>query len=140
MKLWKVLSAAALVAGLAPYKVEKDEATGKTTYQALLWRGSTSEKDGEKHFGIDLGEGTLTQALREKAAAKEEAHLFTDELTVDFSRSEAEAADTEAAEAEIEAMAAQAEAQEAQAEAEAAQAEATEETAQAEPEEPPVES
>ena len=140
MKLWKVLSAAALVAGLAPYKVEKDEASGKTTYQALLWRGSTSEKDGEKHFGIDLGEGTLTQALREKAAAKEEAHLFTDELTVDFSRSEAEAADTEAAEAEIEAMAAQAEAQEAQAEAEAAQAEATEETAQAEPEEPPVES
>ena len=140
MKLWKVLSAAALVAGLAPYRVEKDEATGKTTYQALLWRGSTSEKDGEKHFGIDLGEGTLTQALREKAAAKEEAHLFTDELTVDFSRSEAEAADTEAAEAEIEAMAAQAEAQEAQAEAEAAQAEATEETAQAEPEEPPVES
>ena len=140
MKLWKVLSAAALVAGLAPYKVKKDEATGKTTYQALLWRGSTSEKDGEKHFGIDLGEGTLTQALREKAAAKEEAHLFTDELTVDFSRSEAEAADTEAAEAEIEAMAAQAEAQEAQAEAEAAQAEATEETAQAEPEEPPVES
>lgn len=139
MKLWKVLSAAALVAGLAPYKVEKDEASGKTTYQALLWRGSTSEKDGEKHFGIDLGEGTLTQALREKAAAKEEAHLFTDELTVDFSRSEAEAADTEAAEAEIEAMAAQAEAQEAQAEAEAAQAEATEETAQAEPEEPPVE-
>ena len=110
MKLWKVLSAAALVAGLAPYKVEKDEASGKTTYQALLWRGSTSEKDGEKHFGIDLGEGTLTQALREKAAAKEEAHLFTDELTVDFSRSEAEAADTEAAEAEIEAMAAQAEA------------------------------
>ena len=139
MKLWKVLSAAALVAGLAPYKVEKDEASGKPTYQALLWRGSTSEKDGEKHFGIDLGEGTLTQALREKAAAKEEAHLFTDELTVDFSRSEAEAADTEAAEAEIEAMAAQAEAQEAQAEAEAAQAEATEETAQAEPEEPPVE-
>ena len=139
MKFWKVLSTAALVAGLAPYKVKKDEATGKTTYQALLWRGSTSEKDGEKHFGIDLGEGTLTQALREKAAAKEEAHLFTDELTVDFSRSEAEAADTEAAEAEIEAMAAQAEAQEAQAEAEAAQAEATEETAQAEPEEPPVE-
>ena len=139
MKFWKVLSTAALVAGLAPYKVEKDEASGKTTYQALLWRGSTSEKDGEKHFGIDLGEGTLTQALREKAAAKEEAHLFTDELTVDFSRSEAEAADTEAAEAEIEAMAAQAEAQEAQAEAEAAQAEATEETAQAEPEEPPVE-
>ena len=31
MKFWKVLSAAALVAGLAPYKVEKDEETGKTT-------------------------------------------------------------------------------------------------------------
>ena len=134
MKLWKVLSAAALVAGLAPYKVEKDAETGKTTYQALLWRGSTSEKDGEKHFGIDLGEGTLTQKLREKAAAKEEAHLFTDELTVDFSRGgdeEVEAADTEAAEAEIEAMAAQAE-------AEAAEAGATEEPA-AETEEPPVE-
>ena len=107
MKFWKVLSAAALVAGLAPYKVEKDEETGKTTYQALLWRGSTSEKDGEKHFGIDLAEGTLTQMLREKAAAKEEAHLFSDELTVDFHREEQEAADTEAAEAEIEAIAAE---------------------------------
>ena len=74
MKFWKVLSAAALVAGLAPYKVEKDEETGKTTYQALLWRGSTSEKDGEKHFGIDLAEGTLTQMLREKAAAKRDSH------------------------------------------------------------------
>lgn len=137
MKLWKVLSAAALVAGLAPYKVEKDEETGKTTYQALLWQAISSEQDGGKHFGIDLGAGTLTQKLREKAAAKEEAHLFSDELTVDFHREE-QAADTEAAEAEIEAMAAEAEAQAAQAEAEAAEAEASEEAA-AETEEPPVE-
>ena len=92
-KFWKVLGLGALVAGLTPYKVEKDEETGKTTYQALLWRGSTSEKDGEKHFGIDLAEGTLTQMLREKAAAKEEAHLFSDELTVDFHREEQEAAE-----------------------------------------------
>ena len=139
MKLWKVLSAAALVAGLAPYKVKKDEATGKTTYQALLWRATTTsnEEEGEKRFNIDLGEGTLTQKLREKAIQKEEAHLFTDDLAVNYHQGEdAEAEDTEAAEAEIEAMAAEAEAQEAQAEAEAAQAESSEETAQAE--EPPV--
>lgn len=141
MKFWKVLSTAALVAGLAPYKVEKDEATGKTTYQALLWRMTTTsgEEEGEKRFNIDLGEGTLTQKLREKAIQKEEAHLFTDDLAVNYHQEAdagAEAADTEAAEAEIEAMAAQAEAQEAQAEAEAAQAESSEETAQAE--EPPV--
>lgn len=138
MKFWKVLSTAALVAGLAPYKVKKDEETGRTTYQALLWRGSTSEKDGEKRFGIELGEGTLTQMLRARAAGKEEAHLFTDELTVDFSRSgeetEETAADTEAAEAEIEAMAAEAEAGKVQAEAETAEPEEPQKPAA--PEEP----
>lgn len=112
MKFWKVLSTAALVAGLAPYKVKKDEASGKTTYQALLWRMTTTsgEEEGEKRFNIDLGEGTLTQKLREKAIQKEEAHLFTDDLAVNYHQGEdAEAEDTEAAEAEIEAMAAEAE-------------------------------
>ena len=69
MKFWKVLSAAALVAGLAPYKVEKDEETGKTTYQALLWRGGTPPKDGGKDFRIDPAQGTLTPMPPGEAAA-----------------------------------------------------------------------
>lgn len=135
---WKVLSAAALVAGLAPYKVEKDEETGKTTYQSLLMRVTTGpgKSEEKKQIDVNLSEGTLVQKVREKAAEREEAHLFTDDLAVNYhepaakaeepaaAEAEAEAAGTEAAEAEIEAMAAQAEADEAQAEAEAAREEA----------------
>lgn len=130
---WKVLSAAALVAGLAPYKVEKDEETGKTTYQSLLMRITTSrgENEEKKQIAVDLGEGTLFQKAREKAAEREEAHLFTDDLAVTYQSAEAEAADMEAAEAEIEAMAAEAEAQEAQMEAAEAAEEAVQEEAEA---------
>lgn len=109
---WKVLGAAALVAGLAPYKVEKDEETGKTSYQSLLMRITTSrgESEKKKQIAVDLGEGTLFQKAREKAVAREEAHLFTDDLAVAYQPAEAEVDDMEDADAEIEAMAAEAKA------------------------------
>lgn len=91
---WKILGLGALAAGLTPYKVEKNEETGESSYQALLWRiniGPGSEENRKKidmDFGINLGEGTLTSKLTEKMMKKEEAHLFSDELSVEYNAAE----------------------------------------------------
>ena len=49
-KFWKVLGLGALVAGLTPYKVEKDEETGEKSYQALLWRITSAPSRGRPLF------------------------------------------------------------------------------------------
>lgn len=89
---WKVLGFAALAAGLTPYKVDKDEETGESSYQALLWRITANRSDGEKKWdiGVNLGEGTLTSKLMQAAEKKEEAHLFSDELSVEYKTPDAE--------------------------------------------------
>ena len=87
-KFWKVLGLGALVAGLTPYKVEKDEETGEKSYQALLWRitSAPSQEEGEKRrIDINLGEGTLTSKLMDALEKKDEHHLFSDELSVEYS-------------------------------------------------------
>ena len=84
---WKLLGVAALAAGLTPYKIEKNEETGENSYQALLWRitSEPSQIEGEKRqIGINLGEGTLTSKLWELAEKKDEPHLFSDELCVEY--------------------------------------------------------
>lgn len=83
---WKVLGFAALAAGLTPYKVEKDEETGEKNYQALLWAGSSKSGKGEdKHeILINLGEGSLTSKILDAVDKKKEAHLFSDELSVEY--------------------------------------------------------
>lgn len=84
---WKVLGAAALAVGLTPYKVEKNEETGASSYQALLWRitSEPSHAEGEtRQIGINLSEGTLTSKLWEMVEKKEEPHLFSDELCVEY--------------------------------------------------------
>lgn len=95
---WKVLGVAALAVGLTPYKVEKDEERGEKRYQALLWQATVSPGEGEeKKVDVNLGF---------KSPADKEAHLFSDELSVEYTVPNAEAApaseDTgsEAAEAE----------------------------------------
>lgn len=95
---WKVLGVAALAVGLTPYKVEKDEERGEKRYQALLWQATVSSGEGEeKKVDVNLGF---------KSPADKEAHLFSDELSVEYTVPNAEAApaseDTgsEAAEAE----------------------------------------
>lgn len=80
--IWKILGAA-LVVGLTPYKVEKNEETGEKSYQSLLCRITSTPGEGEKekNIGINLGEGTLTSLLHNQA---EEPHLFSDELCVEY--------------------------------------------------------
>lgn len=82
---WKVLGAA-LAVGLTPYKVETNEETGEKSYQALLWRITSAPGEGEnqRDIGINLGEGTLTAKLLSAAGVVEEAHLFSDELCVEY--------------------------------------------------------
>ena len=85
-KFWKVLGLGALAAGLVPYKVETDEETGEKSYQALLWRITSAPvgEDKKIDIGINLGEGTLTSKLAEVMEKKEEPHLFSDELSVEY--------------------------------------------------------
>ncbi len=74
---WKVLGVAALAVGLTPYKVEKDEERGEKRYQALLWQATVSPGEGEeKKVDVNLG--------FKSPADKEEAHLFSDELSVAY--------------------------------------------------------
>lgn len=84
---WKILGLGALAAGLTPYKVEKNGETGENSYQALLWRitSAPSQEEGEKRrIDINLGEGTLTSKLMEAMEKKDEPHLFSDELSVEY--------------------------------------------------------
>ena len=145
-KFWKILGLGALAVGLTPYKVEKNEETGESSYQALLWRISSTPGEGENKRAIDinLGEGTLTSKLLSAVEKAEEPHLFSDELCVEYNGGEAGVAEAveEAAEAAAEAVEETAEAvEEAVEEAAEAAAEAVEETVEAveEAEEPKAE-
>lgn len=96
-KFWKILGLGALAAGLTPYKVEKNEETGENSYQALLWRitSAPGSGDNKREININLGEGTLTSMLAGAAGKKEEPHLFSDELSVEYTVPEGEAAESE---------------------------------------------
>ncbi len=93
---WKVLGIAALAVGLTPYKVEKDEETGENRYQALLWQATRVKKE----IGEDKGEINITLGFNSPFQQEEEAHLFSDELSVEYTVLNTEAAGSEAAEAE----------------------------------------
>ena len=107
-KFWKILGLGALAVGLTPYKVEKNEETGEKSYQALLWRitSAPAGEDKKIDIGINLGEGPLTSKLMNAAERKDEPHLFSDELCVEYAGGEAvEAAEAEEPEAPAEAEA-----------------------------------
>jgi len=77
--LLKVLGAAALVAGLTPYSVKKNEETSETTYQALLWKMTTrpnAEEETKKDY--DLTIAFNPPAIKTKKSA--EAEMFADHL------------------------------------------------------------
>ena len=71
----KVLGAAAAVAALTPYEVEKNEETGVTTMKALLWGAKYTPATGETGRDVDVTLGLNVPKL----AAKKEAELFADD-------------------------------------------------------------
>ena len=89
-KFLKVLGTAALIAGFAPYKVENDKETGAWSVKALLWQASRKPTDDPGKDDVSFNFG-LSSLLREE----EEAHLFTDELTVNYSSQDSEPVEPE---------------------------------------------
>ena len=69
----KVLGAAAAVAALTPYEVDKDEETGATTMKALLWGVKYTPATEETSRGVDLTFGLNIPGR------KSEADLFADD-------------------------------------------------------------
>lgn len=134
-KFWKVLGLTALAAGLTPYKVEKDPETGERSYQSLLVRVTSApgQEEGEKRrIGINLGEGTLTSKLLDMTEKKEEPHLFSDEISVEYAAAKSAPIKEEAsdAEEEVEKIAKAVEAAEPEESAEPATPEKSEEPAE----------
>lgn len=79
-KFWKALGIAALAA-VVPVRVKKDEATGKKTFQSLLWKldvGPAEDGVGTE-IGLDLMEGAVTGPILNAITAKKEAALFADD-------------------------------------------------------------
>ena len=73
-RVLKVLGAAAAVAALTPYKVEKDEETGVTNIKALLWGARYTPATGETGRDIDV-----TLGLHVPKLPKDEAELYADD-------------------------------------------------------------
>lgn len=90
----KVFGAAALVAGLTPYRITRNEETGEKKVRALFWEATSGPKvEGEeKDLSVHLGFFSPVQQ------DDEEPHFFADELTVEYTREEPseEAAEEEA--------------------------------------------
>jgi hypothetical protein len=120
----KVFGAAALVAGLTPYRITRDEETGEKKYRALFWEATTGpQAEGEeKDLSVHLGFFSPTEK------DDEEPHFFADELTVEYTKEDIEGGEA-TEEAEQEAVVEPAEAEPAAAEA-AASEEIAEETDQ----------
>ena len=100
--IWKLLGAAAAVAALTPHSWDQDPKTGKRKYTALLWSATVEPKaEGEgKTVSLSLGLNIPTVKMNE------EAHLFADDLLVNYHTAavapQGEAAAESAAEPEAE--------------------------------------
>ncbi len=74
----KVFGTAALLGSLIPYRVSTDEDTGEKKYRALLWEATqTPQDDGEKK-SLSVHVGFFNPL------ADDEAHLYADDLTVEY--------------------------------------------------------
>ena len=74
--VWKVLGAAALIAGLSPYRVTTDKASGDKKIRALLWKATYGGDPENKGLSLNFGFFPPNE--------EEEAHLFADELVVHY--------------------------------------------------------
>ncbi len=78
----KVLGTAAVLATIIPFSHKKDEESGQETYEALLWK-AVSRPDPEAENKRKLE--TFSIGFRcPFGKDSEEAHLFADELTVNY--------------------------------------------------------
>ena len=81
-KIWKILGAVALVAGLVPYKAEENLETGEKTFDALLWQVRTC-----RNSETGKSEVTAVSIIPNRLARyHEEAHLFDDDAREAYER------------------------------------------------------
>ena len=92
------------LATVVPVSINRDEETGKTTYQSLL--ASLTVRRGQDgtptDVALDMGEGVLTHAINDMILAQQEAAMFADEELIVVSPAvpaeEPEATEAEASE------------------------------------------
>ncbi len=106
---WKALGVAALAA-LVPVRFQKDEETGRQTFQSLLLSVDvdTDQEGKTVDIGVNLGEGVLTGLGRKLAGAVRESKMFTDdpaEAALDLEELQTVADDLQAAADEAQAAA-----------------------------------
>ena len=92
--IWKLLGAAAALAGLAPYKVNKDEETGEVKVKALLWNATYAPATEEKDKTVDVHFGLNVPGKEKK---EDETHIYTDDVTVSYAAEEKAGENAEAA-------------------------------------------
>ena len=68
--VWKALGVAALLAGLSPYRVTTDTATGDKKIRALLWKATYGGDPENRGLSLNFGFFPPNE--------EEEAHLFAD--------------------------------------------------------------
>lgn len=95
-KIWKVLGVAALAVGFTPYHVEKDEETGEKKIQALLWQMTRKPMEEEKE------EVSINFGFHSPVRKESEAHLFSDDLNVEYAGSGEQVVEAEASEPAVE--------------------------------------
>ena len=78
----KVFGAAALVAGLTPYRITRDEETGEKKVRALFWEASRGPKVEGEESDLSVHLGFFSPVEKED----DEPHFFADELTVEYTR------------------------------------------------------
>ena len=78
-KLLTALGAAALIAGVVPYRYTKDEETGEQKIQALFWKAVRTPVAGEKDkTTLNIG---LISPFERKEGEKE---IFAEGVTVEY--------------------------------------------------------
>lgn len=78
-RLLKMLGAAALIAGVVPYRYTKDEETGEQKIQALLWKAVRVPNGGEKDR-TTVNIGFISPFEKEKG----EPEIFTQGVVVEY--------------------------------------------------------
>lgn len=77
---WKKALGITALAALVPVRFEKDEESGKKTFQSLLWKLDVGPGKYETtEIGLDLMEGVLTAPLMKAVTAKKETVHFADD-------------------------------------------------------------
>ncbi|MDE7245906.1 MAG: hypothetical protein K2O18_18290 [Oscillospiraceae bacterium] len=87
--LGKTLGAAAVLGSLIPYRISTDEDTGEKKYRALLWEATRTPQDDDTEKSLSVHVGFFNPF------ADGEAHMYADDLAVEYTPDDEEVEITE---------------------------------------------